>query len=673
MFNIPFLFKTPFDGQTIQNVILGTNDEEDGSSSFSDNHSKTEESSSSGSSNSSSEESDSRFMDEKGTSFIALHPHQRVSVVNPSLLPKHILDNGTNDDISQISLDFGDVSSIESSVRLNPYGASLEQMEIAMRWRRSIAAAQQNDLENCDTFNEVTKKPMIQKEKRNDIATLSLANTVQGNMRPVMLNGDDRGINHLEDTSRRKDSFLRQIKDTLDSPPPPPPPRKHKKKFSESQLQISPASLRPKSLGDSCKRMHHRPTDKTPITGEFDRTTKMVYTAPRNASCTESIPNINHVIKRKNKIISQHEGMKEKHKKDIDTTLPISDSDDDSLDHLFRVEKLKKRNDSFRSLFEPFDDNVSIENFSLAYSESAHGSLQSVGMKDACEVTCTEERRAMDHASVIIQSLFRGWLCRYRILSELGIAKRRHWQKREKTPSVTKIHSSIRRDARKLLRSQYANSMVVAVRIVCAKTIQRNWRKASLELKNRRETGFDLSHLPRDWYENIHSADVGIPFFKDDFEAIVGISVLKEAQSSQSLPNSKAVELDTEYYKQANQNIYDDDAADDALEVHENSQFIASISLLPKIFNGIVGRFVKIFRKNKHQHIQEGKKVRTKDKKVLRLFKRSKQKNKPNPMDDDLNFETSLPDPLSLYEPLEDDTPDVAWTASFESVPFDEI
>lgn len=676
MFNIPFLFKTPFDGQTIQNVILGTNDQEDGSSSFSDNDSKQEESSSSGSSNSSSEESDSRFMDEKGTSFIALHPHQRVSVVNPSFLPKHILDNGTNDDISQISLDFGDVSSIESSVRLNPYGASLEQMEIAMRWRRSIAAAQQNDSENCDTFNEVTQKPMIQKEKRNEIATLSLSDSVQGNMRSVMLNGDDRGINNLEDTSRRKDNFLRQIKDTLDSPPPPPPPprTKHKKKFSESQLQISPASLRPKSLGGSCKRMHYRPTDKTSKTGVFDRTTKTVNTELRNASCTEYIPNTKHEIKRKNKIINHHEGMKETQKKDIDTTLPISDSDDDSLDHLFRVEKLKKGNDSFRSLFEPFDDNVSIENFSLAYSESAQGSLQTVGMKDAREVTCTEERRAMDHASVIIQSLFRGWLCRYRILSELGIAKRRHWQKREKSQSVTKIHSSIRRDARKLLRSKYANSMIVAIRIVCAKTIQRNWRKASLALKNRRETGFDISHLPRDWYENMQSADVGIPFFKDDFEAIVGISVLKKANSSQSPPNSrKAVKLDTEYYQQANQNIYDDDAADDALEVHENSQFLASISLLPKIFNGIVGRFVKIFRKNKHQQFQESKKVRTKDKKVLKFFKRSRQKNKHNTMGDDLNFETSLPDPLSLYEPLEDDTPDVAWTASFDSVPFDEI
>lgn len=656
MFNIPFLFKTPFDKQTIQDAILGIVDPED---EFSSSDDQEDDMSSSGSSHSSSEETDSRFMDEKGTSFIALHPHQRVSVVNPSFLPKHILDQGNNDDISQISLDFGDVSSIESSVRLNPYGASSEQMEIAMRWRKSIAAAQQNDLESCNAYNEVPKKPKMQKE----------VSASQGNTRILVTNPCDRDTYRLDDPLNKDDIHLRQLKDANDLPPPPPPPRLHKKKFSESQFQISPPPMRSKSLHNSNKRLR-RPTSKTSTTDEFDKTNFIVPNLPRNASCIQPNSKTNRITEVQKEL--SHPVI-EKQKKDVDTTLPISDSDDDSLDHLFRVDNAMEKSDIFKSsLFEPFEDNVSIEDFSLTYSESA----QTMGKKDTCVVKCDNDFQTMEHASVIIQSLYRGWLCRYRILSELGIAKRRHWQKREKSQSLTKIHSSIRRDARKLLRMHCLNSMVVAVRIVCAKKIQRCWRNALVELKNRRETGFDISNLPKDWYENMQLVDTGIPFFKDDFEALIGIGVskCKRTQSSQPLQGpSNDIEFDTEYYQQANQSIYEDEVADEELEVHENSQFLASISLLPKIFNGVIGRFVKIFRKNKDQQSHEGKKVRMKDKKVLKFFKRNKRKLKRNQMRDDLIFETSIPDPLTLYESLEDDTPDVAMTASFESVPFDEI
>jgi hypothetical protein len=426
--------------------------------------------------------------------------------------------------------------------------------------------------------------------------------------------------------------------------------------------------MRSKSHDNLNKRLR-RPTNETSTTDEFEKTNFIGRNLPRNASCIQSNSKTNRIPKVQKEL---NHPVIEKQKKDNDTTLPISDSDDDSLEHLFRVDHAMERSDVFKSLFEPFEDNVSIEDFSLTYSESA----QTVGKKDTCIVKCDDDFQTMEHASVIIQSLYRGWLCRYRILSELGIAKRRHWQKREKSQSLTKIHSSIRRDARKLLRMHCLNSMVVAVRIVCAKKIQRCWRNALIELKNRRETGFDILNLPKDWYENMQFVDAGIPFFKDDFEALIGIGVskYKRTQSSQPLQGpSKDIEFDTEYYQQANQSIYQDEVADEELEVHENSQFLASISLLPKIFNGVIGRFVKIFRKNKDQQSHEVKKVRMKDKKVLKFFKRKKRKLKRNQMRDDLIFETSLPDPLSLYEPLEDDTPGVAMTASFESVPFDEI
>ena len=675
---IPFLFKAPFDKQTLENVFLGLDEQEDESSVCDDDDDDEEEEELSRSSNSSSKETDSRFMDEKGTSFIALHPHQRVSVVNPGFLPKHILDKGHNDDISQISLDFGDVSSIESSVRLNPYGASSEQMEIAMRWRKNIAAAQKHDSESCNPYNEGAKKPIIQKEKRYESAKSHSSFSKEGKTRLLVPSDRSRDISSFHDTYSNNDCYPRQLHETsYSSPPPPPPPLpKHKKKFSESQFQISPPPIRSKSIGDSYKRLR-RPSDEATTIDSVNRSTSMEKHAPRNAKNIKSNSYLDSVNQLKIKMSSQHEEHKEEQKKDIDQTLPISDSDDDSLDHIFRVEQVKRRSDAFKSLFEPFDDNVSIEGFSLTYSDSVLGSLQTAeGKKDECIVIYEKDLQDMERAAVIVQSIYRGWSCRYRMLWDIGIAKRRHWQIREKSHSITKIHSSIRRDARKLLRIQSTSSMIVAVRIVCAKRIQRWWRNESIVLTHRRETGFDVSLLPKDWYENMKLTDVGIPFFKDDFEAIVGINTSKFTKTAS--PRSpadfdKAFAFDTEYYQQANQNVYEDDAADDVLEVHENSQFIASLSLLPKFFNGIVGRFVKIFRKNKQQKYQEGKKICKKEKRVLKLFKRSKRKNNQNPSSNDMNSETSLPDPNSMYESLEDETPGVAWTASFESVPFDEI
>lgn len=675
---IPFLFKAPFDKQTLENVFLGLEYEEDESSVF-DYEDNDDDEESSRSSNSSSEETDSRFMDEKGTSFIALHPHQRVSVVNPSFLPKHILNKGHNDDISQISLDFGDVSSIESSVRLNPYGASSEQMEIAMRWRQNIAAAQKHDSECLKAYSEATKKPMIQKEKKYETARSHSSSTIAGNTR-LVTSGCSQDTTSFKDTFSKSDCYSRQLHDTsYSSPPPPPPPPlpKPKKKFSESQFQISPPPIRSKSIGDSYKRLRRLRDEESSNIDSFYRSTSMENHMPRNTKKNQSISNLDCMNQLKIKISSQHERRNQEQKKEIDQTLPISDSDDDSLDHVFRVEKVKRRSDVFKNLFEPFDDNVSIVGVSLTYSDSVLGSLQTdEGKKDECIVIYEDDLQEMERAAVIIQSTYRGWSSRYRILCDFGVAKRRHWQIREKSHSITKIHSSIRRDARKLLRIQSTSSMIVAVRIVCAERIQRWWRNASVALTHRRETGFDISLVPKDWYENMKLTDVGIPFFKDDFEAIVGISTSKFTKTASRrcvTDSDEAFVFDTEYYQQANQNMYEDDAADDVLEVHENSQFVASVSLLPKIFNGIVGRFVKIFRKNKQQKYQEGKKIQKKEKRAIQFFKRSKRKSNRNPSSDDLHSETLLPDPLSMYESLEDETPGVASTASFESVPFDEI
>ena len=71
-------------------------------------------------------------------------------------------------------------------------------------------------------------------------------------------------------------------------------------------------------------------------------------------------------------------------------------------------------------------------------------------------------------------------------MPQLGIAKRRKWEKRSKTIQMTKIHSNIRREARDLLRDRALStdngmicpgSIYLAARTVCAIIIQRWWKK----------------------------------------------------------------------------------------------------------------------------------------------------------------------------------------------------
>lgn len=144
MFSLPFLFPSSKEpkqqGTQQQHVEQGV-----------ENHNQ-DECDSSSSCSSSSNESDSRFMNERDTSFVALHPHQRVQQVNlvveqeSQFVPLHIHSKGY-DDVSQVSFDYeSSVTSLDTSVDLNPYanGNNVQpsHLEIAMRWRRNLAKQQ---------------------------------------------------------------------------------------------------------------------------------------------------------------------------------------------------------------------------------------------------------------------------------------------------------------------------------------------------------------------------------------------------------------------------------------------------------------------------------------------------------------------------------------------------
>ena len=83
-------------------------------------------------------------------------------------------------------------------------------------------------------------------------------------------------------------------------------------------------------------------------------------------------------------------------------------------------------------------------------------------------------------SAIRIQRLIRGLQMRHRLLVEMGVAKRRMWERRTKTKEQTRIHSDIRRLSRAYLRHRAfvldipgPGSMVLAVRRVCAVKIQR--------------------------------------------------------------------------------------------------------------------------------------------------------------------------------------------------------
>lgn len=729
MFNISSLFHP---NQHIHDLVCTENEYEI------ENHGYvSSSSSSSGSYNSSSnEETDSRFMDENEASFITLHLHQRVSVVNQNLFPTHVLDKGNFDDISQVSLDFGENSSIESSVLLNSYGATAEQIEIATRWRRNAAESQFNQENNSPRTGNIN-----QRESAFTPSAIPLSPAV-------------RETSHFRDVF---EEYIKRPSTTMGfaSGLPPPPPPSFKKKFSGSQFQISPKKYKSKMITVSNQEL--RPNnvkpkktieedsssnyvqiisemlhEQQPLSPESSTRYLKMPKAPRKAKkyqASSSLPiptclfnlqsfpdededlqlnkspslsvfencfqdpehgNIEasfqaNVYRKKTPSKCKNRKMQQlkRNSNDLDATMPLSESDGESAGTAHEQ----------MAVFEPFDDNIAVEDLSMTHSESFVGLnvvkypiSNTQNQQPHLETSLvtfenSSTTKTIHHASTIIQSTYRGWVTRYHILSDLGIAKRRHWQKKTKSQNVTRLHSSIRREARRNLSAKCKFSMILAVRDVCASRIQRWWRSKITSIRKNRDMGFDHTLLPGDWYTNVNTSNFGIPFFHDDFESIIGMNATRLKKIKPSVPSTvsqskMSLAYDRDYYKRANKNLYEDDADDNALIVPGDADFIASISLLPKIFGGIVGRFVKIFKKKKKIKDSNDCGGEKTGKRRFKIFKREKQI-----IQDDSRFEKNydnsssfLQDTYTLYRPLEDDNiPGVALTSSYDSVPFDEL
>mmetsp|Transcript_17953 Transcript_17953/g.23244 ORF Transcript_17953/g.23244 Transcript_17953/m.23244 type:complete len:500 (-) Transcript_17953:2369-3868(-) len=122
--------------------------------------------------------------------------------------------------------------------------------------------------------------------------------------------------------------------------------------------------------------------------------------------------------------------------------------------------------------------------------------------KDSSSTNEKIEASVEDRLATRIQRVYRGWKCRLHIMQKMGVAKRRHYEKRTNSWQISRIHSNIRREARCLLRlhfdklknpSQFKNqnvkttsSMVLAVRAICAKIIQRWFRSFRYRLCHQR-------------------------------------------------------------------------------------------------------------------------------------------------------------------------------------------
>ncbi len=242
-----------------------------------------------------------------------------------------------------------------------------------------------------------------------------------------------------------------------------------------------------------------------------------------------------------------------------------------------------------------------------------------------------------------------------------------------KSQVVTKIQSNIRRAARQRLRSRhesnnteiYLASMAVSIRHICAMIIQDWWSEQLERLRVSRATGFDASAIPDSWGEiSTPKSSSDFQFFTDIYDeySIRPGNTLNQFRQSES-PRSSMWngQFDTEYYNKSRAHEFNDDV-DVNLDIVDES-FEASISLLTKIQNGIAGRFVKIF--NKKKMASEDHKERKKRKPLKKIFGRGKRKGHDPVVDEvdltmigDPAVNAYLPDPLSLYQPLDDDHED---------------
>ena len=215
--------------------------------------------------------------------------------------------------------------------------------------------------------------------------------------------------------------------------------------------------------------------------------------------------------------------------------------------------------------------------------------------------------------------------------------------------------------------------MAVSVRHVCASIIQTWWRHRSGRLSCKDEEGFDsAANFPSSWNktetDSIASAEES--FFPE---------VSPARSTRRNRPSSRSAESDQTsttnstqsgrfnvgYYNKSHADLYEEEV-DVSLKL-DNEDYEVSVSLLRKMHHGIIGRFVKIFKKKPRGNklIKKEKKLRLK-----KLFKRGKKKeSSPPPLmlgDPEVNAE--LPDPLSLYQPLEEEE-EKCETAMIESEP----
>ena len=276
MFSIPFLFSNSRESERAQYVDVQHDDDDD-----------DDDDSSSGSS-SSSDESDSRFMNGPDTSFVALHPHQRVEQLHQPGLPE-LIEPKSYDDISRVSFDYESnaSASIDTSVDLNPYGANeaSAHLDIAMRWRRNIDSAKKRDAlgsysnntsqEDREAFNAyISFQDKLQNfEDGETVTSKASINSIDGNVGRVHMSDVNTGVlaKALKTASASavgsptvlltKSLKSEKTKETekhiktekiilLDAASPPHPPKIRKKIYAGSQFQISPPQIRSKPISD---------------------------------------------------------------------------------------------------------------------------------------------------------------------------------------------------------------------------------------------------------------------------------------------------------------------------------------------------------------------------------------------------------------------------------------
>jgi len=210
-------------------------------------------------------------------------------------------------------------------------------------------------------------------------------------------------------------------------------------------------------------------------------------------------------------------------------------------------------------------------------------------------------------------------------------------------------------------------SMAVAIRQVCALTIQNWWEKCYKRLKT---SGFELWGIPASW--KIQSNASSVPSFllargnnkfdlynknstKDEQTAI---SDSADSKRTATTTNSSASDRFDQGCNNRAHTDFGDEEIDDTLKLNDEN-FESSISLLTTMQNGIVGRFVKLFKRRVQG--DQSKKKEKKKSRLRNLFKRRKNKGevpqtRTPPMIGVPDVNAELPDdPLSLYQPLDED------------------